>query len=146
MRLWSVHPKYLDTKGLTACWREGLLARKVLLGQTKGYRNHPQLIRFRRTQNPFAAVDVFLSAILAEARLRGYNFDATKIDINSKSEKIEVTQGQIEYEFAHLKKKLAIRDKMAFERIESETEITANPLFTIVGGCIESWESVVNSR
>lgn len=63
MRLWSVHPKYLDTRGLTACWREGLLARKVLLGQTKGYRNHPQLIRFRNTQNPVAAVykDIFIS-------------------------------------------------------------------------------------
>ena len=49
MRLWSLHPKYLDIKGLVACWREGLLARKVLLDQTKGYKNHPQLIRFNRS-------------------------------------------------------------------------------------------------
>ncbi|MEM3714836.1 MAG: pyrimidine dimer DNA glycosylase/endonuclease V [Nitrososphaeria archaeon] len=40
MRLWSIHPKYLDQKGLVACWREGLLAKKVLLGKVKGYKNH----------------------------------------------------------------------------------------------------------
>lgn len=104
MRLWSLHPKYLDTKGLTACWREGLLARKVLLNQTKGYRNHPQLIRFRNTQDPVAAIDVFLSAVLAEAQSRGYNFDGAKINLNVQSDKIEVTQGQLDYEFEHLKK------------------------------------------
>ncbi|MFP3226243.1 MAG: pyrimidine dimer DNA glycosylase/endonuclease V [Sulfolobaceae archaeon] len=32
MRLWSIHPKYLDTQGLLGLWREGLLAQKVLLG------------------------------------------------------------------------------------------------------------------
>ncbi len=40
MRLWSLHPKYLDVKGLVRAWREGLLARKALGGETKGYRNH----------------------------------------------------------------------------------------------------------
>ncbi|CDN30804.1 pyrimidine dimer DNA glycosylase [Mucinivorans hirudinis] len=146
MRLWSIHPKYLDTKGLTACWREGLLARKVLLGQTKGYRNHPQLIRFRSTQNSVAAVDVFLSAVLSEARLRGYNFDATKINLTAKSETIEVTQGQLNYEFEHLKKKLVIRDKTAFERIVSVTEIATNPIFTVVDGGIADWEDVKLSK
>ena len=29
MRLWSLHPRYLDRQGLTALWREGLLARAV---------------------------------------------------------------------------------------------------------------------
>jgi Pyrimidine dimer DNA glycosylase (EC 3.2.2.17)/DNA-(apurinic or apyrimidinic site) lyase (EC 4.2.99.18) len=52
MRLWSIHPKYLDVQGLLGLWREGLLAQKVLLGETKGYRNHPQLIRFKRTSDP----------------------------------------------------------------------------------------------
>lgn len=142
MRLWSVHPKYLDTKGLTACWREGLLARKVLLGETKGYRSHPQLSRFRNTLNPVAAVDVFLFAVLAEAQSRGYNFDATKICLRTQSEKIEVKQGQLEYEFEHLKKKLALRDKKRLEYMALVTEITANPLFAIVDGGIEDWENI----
>lgn len=38
MRLWVSHPKYLDCKGLVALWRESLLARKVLKGKTKGWR------------------------------------------------------------------------------------------------------------
>lgn len=37
MRLWSIHPRYLDTKGLVALWRETLLlAQAVLFGNTKG--------------------------------------------------------------------------------------------------------------
>ena len=47
MRLWSVHPLHLDRQGLTACWREALLAQAVLAGRTRGYRAHPQLERFR---------------------------------------------------------------------------------------------------
>jgi len=41
MRLWTLHPKYLDTKGLLAVWREALLAQKAIKGATKAYRNHP---------------------------------------------------------------------------------------------------------
>lgn len=47
MRIWSLHPKYLDTKGLVALWRETLLAQHVLSGKTKRYKNHPQLARFK---------------------------------------------------------------------------------------------------
>ncbi|MFZ0534570.1 MAG: pyrimidine dimer DNA glycosylase/endonuclease V, partial [Anaerolineales bacterium] len=79
MRLWSLHPSYLDAKGLVACWREGLLARKVLLGETKGYRNHPQLLRFKTQPDPIAAVDQYLSAILEEANRRGFAFNPGKI-------------------------------------------------------------------
>jgi len=47
MRLWSLHPAYLDARGLGALWREGLLAQAVLRGKTRGYRSHPQLERWR---------------------------------------------------------------------------------------------------
>jgi hypothetical protein len=36
MRLWTLHPKYLDARGLVALWREALLAQKVLRGATRG--------------------------------------------------------------------------------------------------------------
>ena len=143
MCLWSVHPKYLDAKGLTACWREGLLARKVLLGQTKGYRNHPQLVRFRAAADPMAAVDVFLSFVLAEAQSRGYRYDATKIDLNARCHPLPVTQGQLEYEFEHLKKKLAVRDRVAYERLLSAADRDANPLFEVVAGPVEHWENTL---
>ena len=35
MRLWTLHPRYLDAQGLTALWRESLLARAVLRGETR---------------------------------------------------------------------------------------------------------------
>ncbi|WP_308727259.1 MULTISPECIES: pyrimidine dimer DNA glycosylase/endonuclease V [unclassified Arthrobacter] len=56
MRLWSLHPELLDAKGLVACWRETLLAQKTLAGQTAGYVNHPQLVRFRASGAPLRMV------------------------------------------------------------------------------------------
>jgi hypothetical protein len=55
MRIWSLHPTLLDTKGLVALWREALLAKHVLSGSTIGYQNHPQLKRFKSSPNPHAA-------------------------------------------------------------------------------------------
>ena len=83
MRLWSLHPKYLDVKGLVALWREGLLARAVLKGKTKGYTNHPQLIRFKNQKNPVLFLDTFLNQVYLESKHRGYNFNLEKIGTRS---------------------------------------------------------------
>ena len=80
MRLWTIQPRYLDTKGLLAAWREALLAQQVLQHKTRGYRNHPQLQRFRACQNPAASIARYLRGIHDEAVARSYNFDSTKID------------------------------------------------------------------
>ena len=79
MRLWSLHPKYLDTKGIVALWREALLAQAVLRGDTKGYRHHPQLARFKAAHKPLHAITAYLSAIHKEAVRRNFKFDASKI-------------------------------------------------------------------
>jgi len=55
VRIWSLHPCLLDRRALVACWRETLLAQKVLRGLTRGYTNHPQLIRFRAHPQPLEA-------------------------------------------------------------------------------------------
>ena len=110
MRLWSIHPKYMDSKGLVALWREGLLAQKVLQGMTKGYRNHPQLKRFKNTKNPEGAIADYLRGVLAEAGIRKYKFDNDKISGKKFTGKIPVTNGQLEYEFSHLLEKLKKRD------------------------------------
>jgi hypothetical protein len=81
MRLWTLHPKYLDARGLVALWREALLAQKVLRGATRGYKHHPQLIRFAGTQNPSAALAAYLKAVHYEAVERDYKFDARKIGL-----------------------------------------------------------------
>src|SRR5215212_6204406 len=106
MRLWSLHPSLMDTKGLVALWRESLLAKKVLQNKTKGYRNHPQLVRFKCCADPVNAINYYLSEIYKEAERRNYNFDKSKIDCGFKRQKIKVTSGQIEYELEHLKKKI----------------------------------------
>jgi hypothetical protein len=79
MRLWAVHPKYLDALGLVALWREALLAQAVLRRRGRGYARHPQLIRFRRCPRPACAVAEYLRDIHTESEKRGYRFDAARI-------------------------------------------------------------------
>lgn len=142
MRLWSLHPGLLDAKGLVALWRETLLAQKVLAGNTKGYRNHPQLDRFKRQPDPLAAIGAYLREVELEARRRGYNFDAGKIICDADAPLVEVTDGQLAYEFAHLKAKLKVRDAAALERIAGMEAPRAHPLFAVVEGGVEEWEVV----
>jgi uncharacterized protein (UPF0335 family) len=142
MRLWTIHPGYLDTKGLLAVWREGLLAKRVLEGKTRGYRNHPQLERFRQYEAPLNALNAYLFEIWKEARRRGFNFDKKKIRAVVLKRKISVKSGQIEFEFRHLLKKLKDRDVQKYNRTKNTKNVRANPIFTIVEGDIERWERV----
>jgi len=141
MRLWSIHPKYLDTKGLVAVWREALLAQKVLEGKTKGYINHPQLERFKKTGNPILYIGTYLHHIYLEGVRRNYKFDHTKIrEYNTKIPKISVTRGQIDYEFNHLLKKLSKRNKTLYLKLKKTKTIRAHPIFYITQGPVEEWE------
>lgn len=142
MRLWSLHPEYLDTKGLLALWRESLLAQKVLQGSTKGYRNHPQLHRFRQQKDPLASIAVYLMEVWLEADRRGYHFDAGKIAKHEHVASIPVNTGQLAYEFRHLLAKLRLRDIEAYARLKQEKTLRVHPLFTEIAGGIESWEVV----
>lgn len=144
MRLWSIHPQYLDTKGLVALWREGLLARKVLEGKTKGYANHPQLLRFRKSKDPLTSIDSYLEAVAKEAGMRGYSFDTTKIRLGQKVPKIPVTDGQIAHEVGHLKAKLKTRDPEWLKKMPS-VGIKIHPLFSLIKGRIEQWEKVTDN-
>ncbi len=144
MRLWSLHPKYLDSKGLVAVWREALLAKNVLLGKTKGYVNHPQLTRFRNSEEPINYINLYLSNIYNESLVRGYVFDKSKFTIcsNLVTRPINVTSGQVEYEWLHLLNKLKERERDKYEQIKSEKEIKLNSVFEMVQGPVEKWEKV----
>lgn len=142
MRIWSLHPKYLDAKGLVALWRETLLAKNVLKGNTRGYINHPQLLRFKEINKPIDAINQYLSAIYIEAKERKYNFNETKIDFNFTKIKINVNDAQIEYEKNHLLQKLQTRDIIKFREIQHLQKFEAHPIFTIVEGAIEKWEII----
>lgn len=152
MRLWSLHPRYLDVKGLLAAWREGLLAQKVLEGLTKGYTHHPQLERFRAAYDPAAVIACYLSALADEADARGYRFDRSKIHVAPSRKRITVTQGQISYEFALLESKLSSRDPARLSSADwlaarsaasnSPSAVLLNPVFRSVPGDVEPWERV----
>ncbi|MCU0666726.1 MAG: pyrimidine dimer DNA glycosylase/endonuclease V [Candidatus Omnitrophica bacterium] len=143
MRLWSIHPEYLDTKGLLAVWREALLAQKVLSGKTKGYKNHPQLIRFRQHAKPLEAIGFYLYNIYKEATLRGYNFQKDKIfKPNKRVKPIKVLRGQVVFELRHFAVKSKKRDKARFKEILKVKRIKLNPLFDQIPGGIELWEKV----
>lgn len=140
MRLWSLHPEYLDTKGLVALWREGIMARNVLMGKTKGYKNHPQLERFKKQDDPVLMMDTYLLNVYKESKRRKYNFKMDKIGFEFTDSKIEVTDGQMLYELKHLKRKLKLRDFGRYEMLMKVTFPKSNVVFKVINGDIEPWE------
>lgn len=140
MRLWSIHPRYLDSQGLVALWREALLAQAVLRGETRGYRHHPQLERFRAHAAPLAAMGAYLRAVHAEALARGYAFDARKLGPQRPAAAIGVGAGQIDFEWRHLMAKLARRHPELHAKWRALDEPRCHPLFRRRAGGIETWE------
>jgi hypothetical protein len=142
MRIWSLHPKYLDSKGLVALWRETLLAKQILEGKTKGYMNHPQLKRFKAVKKPIEVINQYLSEIYIEASNRNFNFDKQKINWDFTKIKMDVTVGQLNYEVLHLLNKLRTRDNKKFEDLNMNTIFETHPLFKLVDGDVENWEII----
>lgn len=140
MRLWTLHPQYLDAKGLVALWREALLAQAVLAGLTRGYTRHPQLIRFRQAVSPAECIASYLSGVHAEAARRGYHFDERKIPFFHSLEPIPSTRGQLDYEWARLAEKLRHRSPSWFACIKKGVRPLPHPLFRVVPGPAEDWE------
>jgi len=142
MRLWSLHPCYLDTKGLVALWREGLLAKKVLEGKTKGYKNHPQLHRFYEDDHPRQRILDYLLGVYEEAATRGYHFNKDKIAGIFTASKISVTEGQLLFEKKHLLSKLQQRDIERHNFLSQQRKILPHPMFYGVEGELEVWEKI----
>lgn len=140
MRLWSLHPKYLDPQGLVALWRETLLAQAVLRGETRGYRNHPQLDRFKAHTAPQAAISLYLEGIHDESKARGYAFDKSKIKPARTVATLAVTTGQMAYEWTHLLDKLKARNPALYRRWQSVEMPEAHLMFTVHAGDVEPWE------
>lgn len=143
MRIWSLHPKYLDPQGLVALWQETLLAQHVLLGKTKGYKNHPQLDRFKSSKNPSQLIATYLRGIHNEATKRGYVFDSSKICKPKSRHRLVVTSGQINYEFEHLLRKLKTRNPALYKSHKDVKKPALHPMFKRVRGGIEEWEKII---
>jgi hypothetical protein len=142
MRLWSLHPRYLDPQGLVALWREALLARAVLRGQTRGYLHHPQLERFRAHCHPRLAINLYLAAVHDEASRRGYTLDRSKLGPVRAVPLIGVAAGQLEHEWLHLQRKLAVRSPALLGRWRDVVVPATHPLFRRRPGPVASWERV----
>lgn len=143
MRLWSLHPRYLDPQGLVALWRESLLAKAVLRGATRGYTRHPQLERFQAHAQPRLAINAYLAAIEAEAARRGYAFDRAKIGPVRAVPCIPVSTGQLAYEWMHLRAKLAVRNPAWLAALGEVSPLSCHPLFACEPGDVAVWERVV---
>ena len=147
MRLWSLHPSLLDRRALVACWREGLLAQKVLLGRTAGYTRHPQLQRFRATSDPVGFAVDYLHGVADEADRRGYSFDRTRLERPASGEDrtIVVADGQLRYEFSLLLQKVRGRDPEWAENVLEDLDpgdTAPHPLFVTAPGPVAEWERV----
>jgi hypothetical protein len=142
MRLWTIHPRYLDAQGLVALWRESLLARAVLRGRTEGYRRHPQLTRFRQCTAPLSAINLYLACVHAEAESRGYRFDRSKLGRITAEQRVIATAGQLRYEWDWLLGKLRLRSQSLYRRHLTVKDPSAHPLFHVVAGPIAEWEHV----
>lgn len=158
MRIWSLHPHYLDSKGLVAAWREGLLAKAVLEDKTKGYKNHPQLDRFKAADMPLEAINIYLGCLHQEAVFRGYNFDGSKLNPVSVeytyTNPMQVTKEQVAYEAMLLAVKIWNRkDRRTQEDIDRIMDLVNDKIeylwlgdnFELVGGQIEPWEKTYDS-
>jgi len=146
MRIWSVHPKYLDPKGLVALWRETLLAKHVLEGKTKGYKNHPQLNRFKHCKSPLDAINNYLAIVHEEATSRQYNFDKQKVKWDFSPVSLSVTKGQIKFEATHLLNKLKLRSPKEYKTLKHLRLFDPHPIFDLIDGDIEDWEIVTFDR
>ncbi len=140
MRLWALHPKYLDPQGLVALWREALLAKAVLRGETRGYTRHPQLERFAGHPQPRFAIKSYLAAVHAEAMHRGYAFDRTRIGPVRNIRKIAVGTGQLAFERQHLQRKLQVRNPALLSKRNELPAPECHPLFCAQPGGIATWE------
>lgn len=139
MRLWSLHPSILDRAALVACWREGLLAQRVLTGTTRGYTRHPQLERFRAVNDPLDAIGHYLSSVRVAATARGYVFDVTRVlRPDAANPGIPVTTGQLAFELEHLRRKVVLRDPAWLPHLPAVA--SASPSLVEVPGDVESWE------
>lgn len=142
MRLWTIHPKYLDFIWLVSCWREWLLAKKVLQNKTIWYKNHPQLDRFKNYKHPIVAIDAYLYQIYLEAKNRWYKFNESKIKFINSEKIIWVSNNQVNYEFNHLLSKLKIRSPVLYKKHLNLKKISINPIFFEYIWEIETWEKI----
>jgi len=145
MRLWTLHPRYLDSRGLVSLWREALLAQAALAGKAGSFGSHPQLARFRQARSAKDAIRSYLLAIHAESLRRGFRFTLERIDGSGEQGArdagvLVVTRGQLDYEWEQLRDRLRKRSPAALLKTSEPFCPDPHPLFQVVRGPVAAWE------
>lgn len=156
MRLWSLHPRYLDRMGLLGLWREALLAKKLVYGQLhavsdvgKKYLNHSHLRRFDREHAVPFRIMHYLREVYREGIRRGYKFNRELTlwhgdwDGGLADGGIKVTVDQLKFELLLLKERVYTRDRAWFdEQLHNLVELIPepNPVFRLIWGPREEWD------
>jgi hypothetical protein len=91
-----------------------------------------------------SAIAAFLHEIAAEAKRRDYKFDVRKIAGPHGAQKIRETRGQLEFEWAHLQRKLKARAPALARQLRGIDRPQAHPLFRIIAGEVRDWEKRPN--
>ena len=141
MRLWTLHPKYLDAKGLVAAWREALLAQAVL-------RDRNDWLPKPSSTDPVPPLTLTGSkyrVLSSRAACRG---KPAWVSVRPRKDRLprggrsrlKATLGQLGYEWKHLRAKLAIRDKAWLASLGRVARPDAHPTFRVVPGDVEDWE------
>jgi hypothetical protein len=142
MRIWSIHPKYLDSKELLNLWNETIQAKNEFLTKFSGHFSNKQLERFLDLKNPLEAINSYMSSIYREAVKRDFSVDDSFMDWDfDDSIQIPVTAGQISHEISKLKSRLRERDEKKLQKLNGRTFLELHPIFYSVPGTIEEWEN-----
>lgn len=132
MRLWSIHPKYLDKHALIALWREGLLAQKALSGKGLVDEANVQLVRFKKSANPVRAIGSYLSFVASEGAKQGCKLNHERIlQPNFEAKFMTTDVAQMELEVEQLKARMKTRNKDKFKLLTDVHKFEANPVFTL---------------
>lgn len=130
MSLWSVHPRYLDNKGLISAWNRGLQLQKQLSTEPARNTGNSQLIMFSRQEKPLHAIGSYLSFIASEGCRRGYKFTHEKILYpNFDEELLPIDSEQLRSENQMLQNRLKTRDKNRYQQLSSQSWPETHPLF-----------------
>lgn len=151
MRLWSLHPSYLDKQALQVCWADALQALEYYKQERaymKGITNdlspyfYPCLDRFRMTGSPIAHITNYLHGLCDESERRNTPFGRAKLPEFTPGLRLKVTDGQIAREEKLLLLQLNRRKQTQLWMDLFVAEyVQPHPLFEIVSGPVEPWET-----
>ena len=140
MKLWTFHPRYLDTCGLTGLWREAIMAQNILIklmqGKLVGYTNHPELNKIRNIGESIfweGAIRVYLDEIYKESVLRKHSFNQYKIRASRGfllNVEIWLSEEQLRQEEETIKERMAVRSPGRYQEVK-DLQFEPHPLFIL---------------